>query len=80
METDLSGFLELLDESLVKSNDSRCEVVCGDGETPRSRVDRILSSELKEKSSGGANKRQLCDVDANVSSGIPLKIVVCQLC
>ena len=57
MEVDLSGALELLDDSLMERGYSRSEVVYDDKEMPITCVDRILRSELKGKGAGGANKR-----------------------
>ena len=44
----------------------------------RSRVDDILSSELKEKRIGSESKRPLCDVDVGAAGERPSKSVAFQ--
>ena len=79
VEVDPSNVFERLDKSLVERGNSRIEVVRDDEEMPISDVDRILRSELKEKSNGAANKSQLCDMDANVTDRVLPKSVAFQL-
>ena len=45
---------------------------------PRSHVDDILRSELKEKKIGGVSKRSMCDVDADGAGEGPSKSVAFQ--
>ena len=54
-------------------------VVTVDDEVPRSRVDDILRSELREKNIGGGSKRPLCDVDIGVADERPLKSVAFEI-
>ena len=53
-------------------------VVPVDWKMPRSRVDYILRSELKEKRLGSVSKRPLCGVDADVAGERPSKSVAFQ--
>ena len=54
-------------------------VVTVDDENPRSRVDYILRSELREKNIGGGSKRPLCDVDIGVADERPSKSVAIEI-
>ena len=71
--------LELLDESLVERGSAGSDVVPIDKEMPRSRVDHILRSKVKEKKIGSVSKRRLCDVDADVADGRTSRSVAFQL-
>ena len=80
MEVDPSGVLALADESLVERGNDKSNVAPDDEEKPVSRVDQIIRSELKEeKRIVSVNKRQLCDVDADVLYERPLKCVAFQV-
>ena len=67
VEVDPAGVLELLDANLMDRGNTGSGVVTVDDEIPRSRVDDILRSELREKNIGGGSKRPLCDVDIGVA-------------
>ena len=67
VEVDPAGVLELLDANLMDRGNTGSGVVTVDDEIPRSRLDNILRSELREKSIGGGSKRPLCDVDIGVA-------------
>ena len=73
MEVDPAGLLELLDANLVYRGNTGSGVVTVDSEIPRSQVDDILRSELREKTIGGGSKWPLCDVDIGVADERPLK-------
>ena len=75
VEVDPAGVLDLLDANLMDRGNPGSGVVTVDGETPRSRVDDILRSELQEKNIGGGSKRPLCDVDIGVADERPSKSV-----
>ena len=62
VEVDPAGVLELLNENLMDRGNTGGGVLTVDDEIPRSRVDDILRSELREKNFGGGSKRPLCDV------------------
>ena len=79
MEVDPAGVLELLDASLMDRGNTGSGVVTGDAEIPRSRVDDILRSELREKNIGGGSKRPLCDVDIGVADERPSKSVAFEI-
>ena len=53
VEVDPAGVLELLDANLMDRGNTGSGVVTVDDEIPRSRVDDILRSELREKTIGG---------------------------
>ena len=55
-----------------------CNVVVGDKEMLRSRVNDFLHSELREKRSGSVSKRPLCDVDVGAADERPSKSVAFQ--
>ena len=57
VEVDPAGVLELLDANLMDRGNTGSGVVTVDDEIPRSRVDDILRSELREKTIGGGSKR-----------------------
>ena len=67
MEVDPAGVLELLNANLMDRGNTGSGVVTVDDEIPRSRVDDILRSELREKNIGGGSKRPLCDMDIGVA-------------
>ena len=67
VEVDPAGVLELLDAILMDRGNPGGGVVTVDDEIPRSRVDDILCSELREKNIGGGSKRPLCDMDIGVA-------------
>ena len=67
VEVDPPGVLDLLDANLMDRGNPRNGVVTFDDEIPRSRLDDILRSELREKIIGGGSKRPLCDVDIGVA-------------
>ena len=75
VEVDPAGVLELLDANLMDRGNTGSGVVTVDDKIPRSRVDDILRSELREKNIGGGNKRPLCDVDIGVADERPSKSV-----
>ena len=65
----------MLDANLMDRANTGSGVVTVDDEIPRSRVDDILRSELREKNIGGGSKRPLSDVDIGVADERPLKSV-----
>ena len=67
VKVDSAGVLELLDANLMDHGKTGSGVVTVDDEIPRSRVDDILRSELREKNIGGGSKRPFCDVDIGVA-------------
>ena len=75
VEVDPAGVLDLLDANLMDCGNPGSGVVAVDDETPRSRVDDILRSELRENIIGGGSKRPLCDVDIGVADERPSKSV-----
>ena len=75
VEVDPAGVLDLLDANLMDRGNPENGVVTVDDEIPRSRVDNILRSELREKNIGGGSKRPLCDVDIGVADARPSKSV-----
>ena len=75
VEVDPAGVLDLLNANLMDRGNPGCGVVTVDDEIPRSRVDDILRSELREKNIGGGSKQPLCDVDIGVADGRPSKSV-----
>ena len=75
VEVDPAGVLDLLDANLRNRGNPGNGVVTVDDEIPRSRVDDILRSELREKNIGGGSKPPLCDVDIGVADERPSKIV-----
>ena len=75
VEVDPAGELELLDAKLMDCGNIGSGVVTVDDEIPRSRVDDILRSELREKNIGGGSKRPLRDVDIGVADERPSKSV-----
>ena len=75
VEVDPAGVLDLLDANLMDRRDAGSGVVTVDDEIPRSRVDDILRSELRERSIGGGSKRPLLDVDIDVADERPSKSV-----
>ena len=79
VEVDPAGVLDLLDSSLVDRDNTGSGVVTVDDEIPRSRVDDILRSELREKNIGGGIKRPLCDVDIGVADKRPSKSVAFEI-
>ena len=79
VEVDPAGVLELLDAKLMDRGNTRSGVVTVDDEIPRSRVDDILRSELREKNIGGGSKRPLCDVDTGVADERPSKGVAIEI-
>ena len=78
VEVDPAGVLELLDANLMDRGNTGSGVVTVD-EIPRSRVDDILRSELREKNIGGGSKRPLCDVDIGVADERPSKSVALEI-
>ena len=62
VEVDPAGVLDLLDANLMDRGNPGNGVVNVDDEIPRSRVDDIVRSELREKNISGGSKRPLCDV------------------
>ena len=79
VEVDPAGVLELLDENLMDRGNTGSGVVTVDDEIPRSRVDNILRSELREKNIGGGSKRPLCVVDIGVADERPSKRVAFEI-
>ena len=79
VEVDPAGVLELLDENLMDRGNTGSGVVTVDDENPRSRVDDILRSELREKTMGGGSKRPLCGVDIGVADERPSKSVAFEI-
>ena len=75
VEVDPAGVLELLDANLMDRGNTGNGVVTVDDEIPRSRVDDLLRSELREKTIGGGSKRPLFDVDIGVADERPSKSV-----
>ena len=75
VEVDPAGVLDLLDANSMDRGNPGSGVVLVDDEVPRSRVDDILRSELREKNFGGGGKRPLCDVDIVVADERPSKSV-----
>ena len=75
VEVDPAGVLDLLDANLMDRGNPGKGVVTVDDENPRSRVDDILRSELREKNIGGGSKRPLCDLDIGVADERPSKSV-----
>ena len=75
VEVDPAGVLDLLDANLIDRGNPGSGVVTVDNKIPRSRVDDILRSELREKNIGGGSKRPLCDVDIGVADERPSKSV-----
>ena len=67
VEVDPAGVLDLLDANLMDRGNPGNGVVTVDDETPKSRMNDILRSELQEKNNGGGSKRPLCDVDNGVA-------------
>ena len=78
-EVDPAGVLELLGSNLVDRDNTGSGVVTVDDEFPRSQVDRILRSELQEKTIGGRSKWSLCDVDFGVVDERPSKSVAFEI-
>ena len=78
VEVDPAGVLELLDANLMDRGNTGSGVVSVDHEIPRSWVDDILRSELREKKIDGGSKRPLCDVDIGVADERPSKSVAFQ--
>ena len=79
VEVDPAGVLELLDANLMDRGNTGSGVVTVDDEIPRSRVDDVLRSELREKNIGGGSKRPLCDVDFGVADERPSKSVAFEI-
>ena len=79
VEVDPAGVLEFLNENLMDRGNTGSGVVTVDDEIPRSRVDDILRSELREKIMGGGSKRPLCDVDIGVADERPSKSVAFEI-
>ena len=79
VKVDPAGVLELLDANLMDRGNPGSGVVTVDDEIPRSRVDNILRSELREKTIGGGSKRPLCDVDIGVADERPSKTVAFEI-
>ena len=79
MGVDPAGVLELLDANLMDRGNTGSGVVTVDDEIPRSRVDDILRSELREKIIGSGSKRPLCDVDIVVADERPSKSVAFEI-
>ena len=79
VEVDPAGVLELLNANLMDRGNPGSGVVIVDDENPRSPVDDILRSELREKSIGGGSKRPLCDVDVGVADERPSKSVAFEI-
>ena len=71
VEVDPAEVLDLLDANLMDRGNPGSGLVTVDDEIPRSRVDDILRSELREKIIGGGSKRPLCDVDIGVADERP---------
>ena len=71
VKVDPAGVLEMLDANLMDRGNTGSCVVTVDDEIPRSRVDDILRSELREKTIGGGSKRPLGDVDIDVADERP---------
>ena len=78
-EVDPGEVLELLGSNLVDRCNTGSGVVAVDDEIPRSQVDEILRSELREKNIGGGSKRPLCDVDISVADERPSKSVAFEI-
>ena len=78
LEVDPTVVLELLDENLVDRGSTASNVVPVDEEMPRSHVDDILRSGLKEKRIGSVSKRPLCDVNVGAVGERPSKCVAFQ--
>ena len=79
VEVDPAGVPELLDANLMDRGNTGSGMVTVDDEIPRSRVDDILRSELREKNIGGGSKRPLCDVDIGVADERPSKSVAFEI-
>ena len=79
VEVDPAGVFELLDANLMDRGITGSGVVTVDDEIPRSRVDDILRSELREKTIGGGSKRRLCDVDIGLADERPSKSVAFEI-
>ena len=79
VEVDPAGVLEVLDANLMDRGNTRSGVVTFDDKIPKSRVDEILRSELREKSIGGGSKQPLCDVDIGVADERPSKSVAFEI-
>ena len=79
VEVDPAGVLELLDANLMDRGSTGSGVINVDNEIPRSRVDDILRSELREKNICGGSKRPLCDVDIGVADERPSKSVAFEI-
>ena len=79
LEVDPAGVLELLDAKLMDRGNTGSGVVTVDDEIPRSRLDDILRSELREKNIGGGSKRPLSDVDIGVADERPSKSVAFEI-
>ena len=75
VDVDPAGVLRLLDANLMDRGNTGSGVVTVDDEIPRSRVDDILRSELREKKIGDGSKRPLCDVDIGGADERPSKSV-----
>ena len=75
VEVDPAGVLDLLDANLMDRGNPGSGVVTVDDETPKSRVDDILRSEMGGKNIGGGSKRPLCDVDIGLADERPSKSV-----
>ena len=71
VEVHPAGVLELLDSNSVDRVNTGSGVVTIDDEIPKSRVDYILRSELKEKPIGGRGKRRSSDVGVGMADGRP---------
>ena len=67
VEVDPAGVIELLDANLMDRGNTGSGVVTVDDEIPRSQVDDILRSELREKNMVGRSERPLCDVNIGVA-------------
>ena len=79
VEVDPAGVLESLDANLMDRGNPGSGVVTLDDEIPRSRVEDILRSKLREKSICGGSKRPLCDVDIGVADERPSKSVAFEI-
>ena len=79
VEVDPAGVLELLDANLMDRGNRGIGVVTVDDEIPRSRLDDILRSELREKNIGGGSKQPLCDVDIDLADDRPSKSVAFEI-
>ena len=79
VEVDPAGVLELLDANLMDRGNPGSGVVTVGDEIPRSRLDNILRSELREKTIGGGSKRPLCVVDIGVADERPSKSVAFEI-